>query len=30
MIKAFYEIEIHDPRKIEENGLAIEDESLKK
>jgi len=30
MIKAFYEAEIHDPRKIEENGLVIEDDSLKK
>lgn len=30
MIKAFFETDIHDPRKIEENGLIIEDDSLKK
>ena len=30
MIKAFFETDIHDPRKIEENGMIIEDDSLKK
>ena len=30
MIKAFNKIEIHVPRKIEENGLAIEKDLLKK
>jgi coenzyme F420-dependent glucose-6-phosphate dehydrogenase len=28
MIKAFFEVEIHDPRIIEENGKVIEDHTL--
>lgn len=28
MIKAFFEVEIHDPRIIEENGKVIEDDTL--
>jgi hypothetical protein len=28
MIKAFFEVEIHDPRIIEENGKLIEDDTL--
>ena len=30
MIKAFFELDIHDPRKIEENCKVIEDDSLEK
>jgi len=30
MIKAFYEVEIHDPRKIEENGQVIGNDTLEK
>jgi coenzyme F420-dependent glucose-6-phosphate dehydrogenase len=30
MIKAFFEVDIHDPRKIEENGQLIEDDTLEK
>jgi hypothetical protein len=28
MIKAFFEVEIHDPRIIEENGKVIGDDTL--
>ena len=28
MVKAFFEVEIHDPRIIEENGKVIEDDTL--
>ena len=28
MIKAFYEVDVHDPRKIEENGQIIGDDTL--
>jgi len=30
MIKAFYEVDIHDPRKIEENGQVIGNDTLEK
>ena len=30
MIKAFFDVDIHDPRKIEENGQVIDDDSLEK
>ena len=30
MIKAFFDVDIHDPRKIEENGQVIGDDSLEK
>ena len=30
MIKAFFDVDVHDPRKIEENGLVIDDDSLQK
>ena len=30
MIKALFDVDIHDPRKIEENGLVIDDDSLQK
>jgi len=30
MIKAFFDVDVHDPRKIEENGQAIDDDSLQK
>ena len=30
MIKAFFDVDVHDPRKIEENGQAIDDDSLEK
>ena len=30
MIKAFFEVDVHDPRKIEENGQVIDDDSLEK
>ncbi len=30
MIKAFFDVDIHDPRKIEENGQVIDDDSLQK
>src|SRR6185436_5903205 len=30
MIKAFFDVDVHDPRKIEENGLVIDDDSLDK
>lgn len=30
MIKAFYDVDVHDPRKIEENGQVIDDEALEK
>jgi len=28
MIKAFFDVDIHDPRKIEENGQVIGDDTL--
>ena len=30
MIKAFFDVDIHDPRKIEENGQVIGDDTLKR
>ena len=30
MIKAFFDVDMHDPRKIEENGQVIDDDSLEK
>ena len=30
MVKAFFDVDIHDPRKIEENGQVIGDDSLEK
>ena len=30
MIKAFFDVDMHDPRKIEENGQIIGDDSLEK
>ncbi len=30
MIKAFFDVDVHDPRKIEENGQVIDDDSLEK
>ena len=30
MIKAFFDVDVHDPRKIEENGQVIDDASLEK
>ena len=30
MIKAFFDVDVHDPRKIEENGQIIGDDSLEK
>jgi coenzyme F420-dependent glucose-6-phosphate dehydrogenase len=30
MIKAFFDVDVHDPRKIEENGQIIDDDSLEK
>ena len=30
MIKAFFDVDVHDPRKIEENGQVIDDDSLQK
>ncbi|MGZ5549945.1 MAG: LLM class flavin-dependent oxidoreductase [Nitrososphaeraceae archaeon] len=30
MIKAFFDVDVHDPRKIEENGQVIGDDSLEK
>jgi coenzyme F420-dependent glucose-6-phosphate dehydrogenase len=30
MIKAFFDIDVHDPRKIEENGQIIGDDTLEK
>ena len=30
MIKAFFDVVVHDPRKIEENGQVIDDDSLEK
>jgi coenzyme F420-dependent glucose-6-phosphate dehydrogenase len=30
MIKAFFDVDIHDPRKIEENGRVIGDDTLKR
>ena len=30
MIKAFFDVDVHDPRKIEENGKIIGDETLDK
>ena len=30
MIKAFFDVDVHDPRKIEENGQVIDDHSLEK
>ena len=30
MVKAFFDVDVHDPRKIEENGQAIDDDSLEK
>ena len=30
MIKAFFDVDVHDPRKIEENGQLIEDDTLEK
>jgi len=28
MIKAFFDVDVHDPRKIEENGQVIGDDTL--
>ena len=30
MNKAFFDVDVHDPRKIEENGQIIDDDSLEK
>ena len=30
MIKAFFDVDVHNPRKIEENGQVIDDASLEK
>lgn len=30
MIKAFFDVDVHDPRKIQENGLVIGDDTLEK
>ena len=30
MIKAFFDVDVHDPRKIEENGQIIGDDTLEK
>ena len=30
MIKAFFDVDVHDPRKIEENGQIIGDDTLQK
>ena len=30
MIKAFFDVDVHDPRKIEENGQVIDDHSLRR
>ena len=30
MIKAFFEVEVHDPRIMEENGKVIGDDTLEK
>jgi coenzyme F420-dependent glucose-6-phosphate dehydrogenase len=30
MIKAFFDVDVHDPRKIEENGQVIDDDTLEK
>ena len=30
MIKAFFDVDMHDPRKIEENGQIIGDDTLEK
>ena len=30
MIKALFDVDVHDPRKIEENGQVIGDDSLEK
>jgi len=30
MIKAFFDVDVHDPRKIQENGQIIGDDTLEK
>lgn len=30
MIKAFFDVDVHDPKKIEENGQVIGDDTLEK